>query len=83
MPQYRLFRRAPTAPGALVSQILSVRWVTSVTSNVWPSMSRVSSAPDASVISAIGQQNAKLGGLYGLVPLVLGADMVYLRHGGF
>ncbi|MBX0288148.1 hypothetical protein EGH22_17600 [Halomicroarcula sp. F28] len=43
----------------------------------------VSPAPDASVISAIGQQNAKLGGLQGLVQLVLIADMVYLRYGGF
>jgi len=43
----------------------------------------VSPAPDASVISAIGQQNAKLGGVQGLVQLVLIADMVYLRYGGF
>ena len=43
----------------------------------------VSPSPDASVISAIGQQNAKLGGLQGLVQLVLIADMVYLRYGGF
>ena len=43
----------------------------------------VSPAPDAGVISAIGQQNAKLGGLQGLVQLVLIADMVYLRYGGF
>ena len=43
----------------------------------------VSPDPDAGVISAIGQQNAKLGGLQGLVQLVLIADMVYLRYGGF
>ena len=43
----------------------------------------VSPDPDAGVISAIGQQNAKLGGLQGLVQLVLVADMVYLRYGGF
>jgi len=43
----------------------------------------VSPSPDVSVISAIGQQNAKLGGLQGLVQLVLIADMVYLRYGGF
>jgi hypothetical protein len=43
----------------------------------------VSSSPDASVISAIGQQNAKLGGVQGLVQLLLIADMVYLRYGGF
>jgi hypothetical protein len=42
-----------------------------------------SSAPDASVISAIGQQNAMLGGVQGLVQLLLIADMVYLRYGGF
>jgi len=43
----------------------------------------VSPDPDAGVISAIGQQNAKLGGVQGLVQLVLVADMVYLRYGGF
>ncbi|WP_407045749.1 hypothetical protein [Haloarcula laminariae] len=43
----------------------------------------VSPSPDTAVISAIGQQNAKLGGLQGLVQLVLIADMVYLRYGGF
>jgi len=43
----------------------------------------VSPLPDASVISAIGQQNAKLGGVQGLVQLVLIVDMVYLRYGGF
>lgn len=43
----------------------------------------VSPAPDAAVISGIGQQNAKLGGVQGLVQLVLIADMVYLRYGGF
>ncbi|WP_189000405.1 MULTISPECIES: hypothetical protein [Haloarcula] len=42
-----------------------------------------SPAPDASVISAIGQQNAMLGGVQGLVQLLLIADMVYLRYGGF
>jgi hypothetical protein len=43
----------------------------------------ISEAPDASVISAIGQQNAKLGGVQGLMQLLLIADMVYLRYGGF
>jgi len=43
----------------------------------------VSPSPDASIISAIGQQNAKLGGVQGLVQLVLIVDMVYLRYGGF
>ena len=43
----------------------------------------VSPAPDASIISTIGQQNATLGGVQGLVQLVLIADMVYLRYGGF
>ena len=43
----------------------------------------VSASPDAGVISAIGQQNAKLGGVQGLVQLVLIVDMVYLRYGGF
>ena len=43
----------------------------------------VSVSPDASIISAIGQQNAKLGGVQGLVQLVLIVDMVYLRYGGF
>ncbi|WP_348533094.1 hypothetical protein [Haloarcula marina] len=42
-----------------------------------------SAAPDASVISAIGQQNAMLGGVQGLVQLLLILDMVYLRYGGF
>ena len=43
----------------------------------------VSPSPDAGVISAIGQQNAKLGGVQGLVQLALIVDMVYLRYGGF
>ena len=43
----------------------------------------VSPAPDASVISAIGQQNAKLGGVQGVMQLLLILDMVYLRYGGF
>ncbi|MBX0295366.1 hypothetical protein EGH23_10775 [Halomicroarcula sp. F27] len=43
----------------------------------------VSAAPDTSVISAVGQQNAMLGGVQGLVQLLLIADMVYLRWGGF
>jgi len=43
----------------------------------------VSPNPDAAVISAIGQQNAKLGGLQGVMQLLLIADMVYLRYGGF
>jgi hypothetical protein len=42
----------------------------------------ISENPDASVISAIGQQNAKLGGVQGLMQLLLIADMVYLRYGG-
>jgi len=42
----------------------------------------ISDNPDASVISAIGQQNAKLGGFQGLMQLLLIADMVYLRYGG-
>ena len=43
----------------------------------------VSPDPDAGVISAIGQQNAKLGGLQGVMQLLLILDMVYLRYGGF
>ncbi|GAB3423475.1 hypothetical protein GCM10027435_29510 [Haloparvum alkalitolerans] len=39
--------------------------------------------PDASVIAAVGRQNAKLGGVQGLVQLLLILDMVYLRYGGF
>ena len=39
--------------------------------------------PDPGVISAIGKQNAMLGGVQGLFQLVLIADMVYLRYGGF
>jgi hypothetical protein len=38
--------------------------------------------PDPGVISAIGQQNAKLGGVQGLFQLVLIVVMVYLRFGG-
>ncbi|CQR48813.1 hypothetical protein BN996_00261 [Haloferax massiliensis] len=39
--------------------------------------------PDPGVISAIGKQNAMLGGVQGAFQLVLIADMVYLRYGGF
>jgi hypothetical protein len=39
--------------------------------------------PDPGVISAIGAQNAKLGGVQGLFQLALIAVMVYLRYGGF
>nr|WP_229504712.1 hypothetical protein [Natrinema versiforme] len=42
-----------------------------------------SADPDPSVISAIGQQNAMLGGVQGFFQLVLILDMVYLRYGGF
>lgn len=42
-----------------------------------------SEEPDPSVISAIGQQNAKVGGVQGLFQLVLILVMVYLRYGGF
>jgi len=43
----------------------------------------ISPTPDAGVISAIGQQNAKLGGVQGVMQLLLILDMVYLRYGGF
>jgi hypothetical protein len=43
----------------------------------------ISPNPDPGVISAIGQQNAKLGGVQGVMQLVLIVDMVYLRYGGF
>ncbi|WP_435064194.1 hypothetical protein [Halobaculum sp. EA56] len=43
----------------------------------------VSPDPDASVIAAIGRQNAKLGLVQGAFQLLLVADMVYLRYGGF
>lgn len=39
--------------------------------------------PDPGVISAIGQQNAKLGGVQGVFQLVLIGVMVFLRYGGF
>ncbi|MFB6103796.1 MAG: hypothetical protein ABEJ57_01740 [Halobacteriaceae archaeon] len=39
--------------------------------------------PDPRVISAIGQQNAKLGGVQGAFQLVLILVMVYLRYRGF
>jgi hypothetical protein len=39
--------------------------------------------PDASVISSIGQQNAKLGGVQGVFQLAVILVMVYLRYGGF
>lgn len=41
-----------------------------------------SADPDASVIAAIGKQNAMLGGVQGLFQLLLVLDMVYLRYGG-
>lgn len=43
----------------------------------------VSERPDPAVIAAIGQQNAKLGGVQGFFQLVLVAIMVSLRYGGF
>lgn len=43
----------------------------------------ISETPDPAVISAIGQQNAKLGGVQGLLQLVVVAVMVSLRYGGF
>lgn len=43
----------------------------------------VSANPDAGVISRIGQQNAKLGGIQGLFQLLLIGLMVSLRYGGF
>ncbi len=43
----------------------------------------ISEDPDPGIISAIGQQNAKLGGVQGLFQLALILDMVYLRYGGF
>lgn len=43
----------------------------------------ISEAPDPGIISAIGQQNAKLGGVQGVFQLVLVAVMVSLRYGGF
>lgn len=43
----------------------------------------VSANPDPSVISRIGSQNAKLGGVQGLFQLLLIALMVSLRYGGF
>jgi hypothetical protein len=42
-----------------------------------------SSNPDAGVISRIGQQNAKLGGVQGLFQLAVILVMVYLRYRGF
>ncbi len=42
-----------------------------------------SASPDPSVIAAIGEQNATLGGVQGLFQLRLVLDMVYLRYGGF
>lgn len=39
--------------------------------------------PDPGVISSIGQQNAKLGGVQGIFQLLLILVMVYLRYGGF
>jgi hypothetical protein len=39
--------------------------------------------PDPGIISAIGQQNAMLGGVQGVFQLVIILDMVYLRYGGF
>jgi hypothetical protein len=43
----------------------------------------ISANPDAGVISRIGQQNAKLGGVQGLFQLLLIGVMVSLRYGGF
>ena len=43
----------------------------------------ISPSPDASVIAAVGQQNAKLGLVQGAFQLLLIADMVYPRWGGF
>ncbi|MFC6784493.1 hypothetical protein ACFQFH_01010 [Halobaculum halobium] len=43
----------------------------------------ISSDPDPAIISGIGQQNAKVGLVQGLFQLLLIADMVYLRYGGF
>lgn len=42
-----------------------------------------SERPDSSVIARIGRRNAMLGGVQGAVQLLLIADMVYLRWGGF
>jgi len=42
-----------------------------------------SATPDPSVVAAIGQQNAMLGGVQGFFQLLLILDMVYLRYGGF
>lgn len=42
-----------------------------------------SEQPDSSVIAGIGRQNAKLGGVQGLLQLALIAVMVSLRFGGF
>jgi hypothetical protein len=42
-----------------------------------------SASPDASVIAAVGTQNAMLGGVQGVLQLLLILDMVYLRYGGF
>lgn len=42
-----------------------------------------SEAPDPGVISAIGKQNAMLGGVQGAFQLLLILVMVYLRFGGF
>ena len=42
-----------------------------------------SATPDASMIASIGRQNAMLGGVQGLFQLLLIADMVWLRWGGF
>ncbi len=42
-----------------------------------------SASPDPSIIAAIGQQNAMLGGVQGFFQLLLILDMVYLRYGGF
>jgi hypothetical protein len=41
-----------------------------------------SARPDASVIAAIGTQNAMLGGVQGVFQLLIVLDMVYLRYGG-
>jgi hypothetical protein len=41
-----------------------------------------SPSPDASIIAAVGKQNAMLGGVQGIFQLLLILDMVYLRYGG-
>jgi hypothetical protein len=47
------------------------------------SLEMTSADPDPGVISSIGEQNAKLGGVQGVFQLSLILVMVYLRYGGF